>query len=496
MNSIDTLPGIEHAAVIPRGEHGISRKDISEAALRVIHGLQKAGFAAFLVGGCVRDLLLGLHPKDFDVATDAHPEDVRRIFRRSRIVGRRFKIVHVRFGREVIEVTTFRGHHEASNRFRDAPSREQSRELDSAHSHAGMTLIDNVYGDIDEDAGRRDFTANALYYSTDGFVVLDFHDGLRDLRERRLRIIGDAGERYREDPVRMLRAIRFAAKLEFSMDSETEAPIRELFHLLESASSPRLFDELLKLLCGGHAAETFRMLRDYGIDRALFSHGFVDGDEAMDPRRPARRGSPCATATTGLPGGSASLRAFCSRPCSGRRCNGCSVGWKAAPISCNCANAPSRSCSNNRNIRRFRAGSATSARKSGNCKSALSARTARSVNFCFEHPRFRAGYDFLLLRESSGEDCGDMGEWWTTFQDVDEGQRVHMLEQFSARPKRPPPQAWGTSCEPRLKTFTMRRPREHRGNNCEYTSKGRRRHLDQLEQDEARRREIRLSGGL
>lgn len=435
MNSIDTLPGIEHAAVIPRGEHGISRKDISEAALRVIHGLQKAGFAAFLVGGCVRDLLLGLHPKDFDIATDAHPEDVRRIFRRSRIVGRRFKIVHVRFGREVIEVTTFRGHHEASNRFRDAPSREQSRELDSAHSHTGMTLIDNVYGDIDEDAGRRDFTANALYYSTDGFVVLDFHDGLHDLRERRLRIIGDAGERYREDPVRMLRAIRFAAKLEFNMDSETEAPIRELFHLLESASSPRLFDELLKLLCGGHAAETFRMLRDYGIDRALFSHGFVDGDEAMDPADRlvglALRNSDDRIAR-GLGVTPGFLLAALLWPPLQRRLGRLEGSPHLMQLR-ECAEQVVLEQSQHTTIpRRI----SNVSKEIWELQIRLERKDRRSVNFCFEHPRFRAGYDFLLLRESSGEDCGGMGEWWTTFQDVDEGQRTHMLEQFSARPKR------------------------------------------------------------
>ena len=435
MNSLDILPGIEHATVIPRDQHGISRKDISKAALRVVYGLQNAGFAAFLVGGCVRDLLLGLHPKDFDVATDAHPEDVRQVFRRSRIVGRRFKIVHVRFGREVIEVTTFRGHHEASNRFRDAPSREQSRELDSAHSHTGMTLIDNVYGDIDEDAGRRDFTVNALYYTTDGFRLLDFHNGLRDLRERRLRMIGDASERYREDPVRMLRAIRFAAKLGFGMDDATEAPIRQLFHLLESASSPRLFDELLKLLCGGHAAETFRMLKDFGIDRALFSHGFVDEDEVVDP----------ADRLVGL-----ALRNSDDRIARGL---GVTPGFLLAALlwpPLQQRLGPREGSPNLMQLRECaeqvvleQSQHTTIPRRISNVSKEiwelqirLERKDRRSVHFCFDHQRFRAGYDFLLLREQSGEDCGGMGEWWTTFQDVAESQRVHMLEQFSSRPKR------------------------------------------------------------
>ncbi len=435
MSLTDTLPGIEQAAVIPRAQHGISRQDISEAALRVIRGLQDAGFAAFLVGGCVRDLLLGLHPKDFDIATDARPEDVRRIFRRSRIIGRRFRIVHVRFGREIIEVTTFRGHHEASNRLADAPTRAQSRELDSAHSHAGMTLIDNVYGNIDEDADRRDFTVNALYYTTDGFRLFDFHDGLGDLRARRLRVIGDANERYREDPVRMLRAIRFAAKLEFGMDSATEAPIRKLFHLLESASSARLFDELLKLLCGGHAAETFRMLREYGLDRTLFSHGFVDEDEAANP---ADR-----------------LVALAMRNSDDRLARGLGITpgfmlaallWPALrqhvdrfdgdlrlPLLRDRAEQvvleQSRQTTVPRRISQV-------SKEIWELQYRLQRKDRRSANHCFAHPRFRAAYDFLLLREQSGEDAGGAGAWWTSFQEVDQNQRTEMLEQLSARPKR------------------------------------------------------------
>ncbi len=421
--------------MIPRAEHGISRKDVSDAALRVVYGLQNAGFAAFLVGGCVRDLLLGLHPKDFDVATDAHPEDVRKIFRRSRIIGRRFKIVHVRFGREIIEVTTFRGHHEANNRLKQVPTREQSRKLDSAHSHAGMTLIDNVFGNIDEDADRRDFTVNALYYTTDGFNLLDFHDGLRDLRDRRLRIVGDARERYREDPVRMLRAIRFAAKLGFTMESETEAPIRELFHLLESASSARLFDELLKLLCGGHAGETFRLLRSYRLDRILFSHEFAEENTAMDP---ADR-----------------LVTLALRNSDERIANGLGVtpGFMLAALLWPPLQRQSRNLDGALNLARLgecaervvlaQSSQTTIPRRISNVSKEiwelqlrLQRRDRRSVNYCFNHPRFRAGYDFLLLREQSGEDAGGMGEWWTNFQQVDENQRIHLLEQVSARPKR------------------------------------------------------------
>ena len=431
----ELLPGLEHATVIPRAEHGISRKDISDHALRVLHELRKAGFPAFLVGGCVRDLLLGLHPKDFDVATNASPEEVRKIFRRSRIIGRRFKIVHVRFGREIMEVTTFRGHHDASNKLQQGPTRQQSRELDSAHSHTGMTLLDNVYGNIDEDADRRDFTVNALYYTTDEFVLLDFHDGLRDLREQRLRAIGDARERYREDPVRMLRAVRFAAKLGFSMDSATEEPIRELFHLLESASSARLFDELLKLLCGGHASETFRLLKAYGLDRVLFSHRFADEGESCDP---ADR-----------------LVALALRNSDERLAKGLGVtpGFLMAALLWPPLQQQLRKLESDQNLMLLRecseqvvleqSGHTTIPRRISSVSKEiwelqhrLQRKDRRSVIYCFEHPRFRAGYDFLLLREESGEDTGGMGEWWTNYQDLNESERAELLQHVSARPRR------------------------------------------------------------
>ncbi len=439
MSRANSLPGLEKATVIPREEHGISRKDISEAALRVVYGLQNAGFAAFLVGGCVRDLLLGLHPKDFDVATDAHPEDVRRVFRRSRIIGRRFRIVHVRFGREVIEVTTFRGHHEQENRLREAPTREQSRQLDSAHSHTGMTLIDNVYGNIDEDAARRDFTVNALYYTTDGFKLLDFHNGLADLRGRRLRVIGDARERYREDPVRMLRAVRFAAKLGFALDGASEQALRELGGLVESASSARLFDELLKLLCGGHAEETFRLLRAYRLDRVLFCHPYADPAPAAEQKQ--------ASAEKLVP---LALRNSDRRIAEGLRVT---PGFLLAALLWPALRQRLQALDGPPNLLQLRErGEQTVLEQSRlttiprrislvsqeiwELQLRLERRDRRSLRYCLDHHRFRAGYDFLLLREESGEDTGGMGQWWTSFQQVDEAEQTRMLEQMSARPKR------------------------------------------------------------
>ncbi len=433
MNSIDNLPGIDKATVIPAGQHGISRRDFSEASLLVVKGLQRAGFAAFLVGGCLRDLLLGLKPKDFDVATDARPEEVRRIFRRSRIIGRRFKIVHVHFGREIIEVTTFRGHHEANNRLTRAPTREQSRKLDSAHSHSGMTLIDNVYGNIDEDAVRRDFTVNALYCSVNDFRLYDFHGGIDDLRERRLRILGDASERFREDPVRILRAIRFAAKLGFRLDEATETPLKELSHLLQAASSPRLFDELVKLSCGGHAVATFRMLREFGIDQALFSCPPVAEDEARDPpdrlvALALRNSDDRIARDLGVTPGF--LLAALLWP---------TLRRKLDPVEGEPNLAHLLECAEQVFLDQLQY-TAIPRRISYYSKEIwelqhrLQRKERRSAKYCFNHPRFRAAYDFLLLREQSGEDCDGMGQWWTDFQEVDEERRNLMIEQL--RPRR------------------------------------------------------------
>src|SRR6187402_1051965 len=243
--------------VIPRDQHNISRKNISGAAIKIIKQLEDAGFNAYLVGGGVRDLLLGNHPKDFDIATDAKPEEVKRIFRSARIIGRRFQIVHVRIGREMFEVTTFRGHHE-----------------DVAHAKSktdeGMLLRDNVYGTIETDAARRDFTVNALYYTTRDFSVHDYCNGLEDIKNRTLRIIGDPATRYKEDPVRMLRAVRFATKLGFKIDPVTAKPISELSGLLGNISEARLFEEVLKLFLNGSATATFHLMREYDLLQQLF----------------------------------------------------------------------------------------------------------------------------------------------------------------------------------------------------------------------------------
>ncbi|MGX5732560.1 polynucleotide adenylyltransferase PcnB [Pseudoxanthomonas beigongshangi] len=236
---------------IPRDQHPISRKDISPNALRVLYRLRDAGFAGYLVGGAVRDLLVGGHPKDFDVATDATPEQVKQLFRNCRLIGRRFRLAHVVFGSEIIEVATFRANSDDGS---------GDREMEN-----GRLVRDNVYGTVEDDAIRRDFTANALYYAIEDFSVRDYVGGFEDVQARTLRLIGDPEQRYREDPVRMLRAVRLAAKLGFSIEAATAEPIARLAPLLSDAAPARLFEEILKLFLSGHAVASFEGLERFGL---------------------------------------------------------------------------------------------------------------------------------------------------------------------------------------------------------------------------------------
>ncbi|OIQ25262.1 polynucleotide adenylyltransferase PcnB [uncultured Vibrio sp.] len=244
--------------VLTREEHNISRKQISDNALKVLYRLNGAGFEAYLVGGGVRDLLLGLGPKDFDIATNATPEQIKHLFRNCRLIGRRFRLAHIMFGRDIIEVATFRGHHQ-----------EPSKNV-SAQSDEGMLLRDNVYGTIDEDAERRDFSINAMYYNIGDYSIHDYAGGVEDLEDKLIRLIGDPEVRYREDPVRMLRAIRFAAKLDFDIEEDTAAPIEDLAPLLQGIPSARLYEESLKLLQSGYGLETYHLMREYNLFQQMF----------------------------------------------------------------------------------------------------------------------------------------------------------------------------------------------------------------------------------
>lgn len=243
--------------VIPRDAHDVSRKQMSSSALRVLYRLREAGFGAYLVGGAVRDLLVGRQPKDFDVATDATPEQVKALFRNCRLIGRRFRLAHVVYGREIIEVATFRA--------KGGDDEDGDRKI----HEDGRLLRDNIYGTIEEDALRRDFTANALYYAIEDFSVRDFVGGFEDVQARRLRLIGDPEARYREDPVRMLRAARLAAKLDFSIEPATAEPIARLAPLLADAAPARLFEETLKMFLAGDAVACFELLETHGLLPAL-----------------------------------------------------------------------------------------------------------------------------------------------------------------------------------------------------------------------------------
>ncbi|MEC9217989.1 MAG: polynucleotide adenylyltransferase PcnB [Pseudomonadota bacterium] len=432
-----SLTGLDQARIIERDEHPISRKQITPNALKVLYRFKEAGFHAFLVGGGVRDLMLGNKPKDFDIATNATPEEIKRLFKNARIIGRRFKIVHIRFGREIIEVTTFRAHHDPQNEIADDASRRQIRGLDSAHSSSGMILRDNVYGDIDQDALQRDFTVNALYYTVDHFRVLDFSTGMEDLDKKEIRIIGNPATRYREDPVRMLRAIRFSAKLGFSIEESTQRPFDQLGHLLNSVSRARLFDETLKLLAGGHAAVTFEKLRNFHLGPYLFAPTL----EAMKQvELPWGKLIDLALENTDkrLTMGKSVTPAFLFA----------AILWPVLKLHLTQPVSPGM----NRHQHFIQAANQTFleqlnytaiprrvtsvSREIWELQYRLERKNKRSIEAAFSHPRFRAAYDFLLLREQAGENLGALGQWWTDFQNGDTNRKIQMITAVSRPSKR------------------------------------------------------------
>ena len=413
------------ATRIPRDGHPVSRKNISDSALKVMSRLASQGFQAFLVGGAVRDLLLGGHPKDFDVATDATPEEVHALFRNSRIIGRRFRIVHVRFGREIIEVTTFRGHHEED---------EDSKRPAAKTSDSGMLLRDNVFGSLEEDAARRDFTVNALYYSSDDFCVYDYVDGLHDIESREIRIIGDAEKRYREDPVRMLRAVRFAAKLDFSIADNTGAPIPDLAYMLEAVPAARLFDEVLKLFLAGNALPTYRLLREYRLLEHLFPATASEIEE-----------SPRAAALIEAAMQSTDERVAADKPVTPAFILAALL-WPPvvelrnqledngmAPLEALAEASQSLISEQLHHIaipRRF----TSPMREIWEFQQRLQRRKGRGVVKLLGHRRFRAAYDFLLLREQAGEDLEGLGQFWTGMQE----KHPDVVAEGSSREEAPP----------------------------------------------------------
>lgn len=426
--------------IIPRAEHPISRSRISENALKVLYRLKEAGYASLLVGGCVRDLWLQREPKDFDVVTDARPEEIRRLFRNARLIGRRFRLAHVRFGREIIEVATFRGLARTAETEEELVGEHSVDEAELPPEEAKararpappmpVVVDQNVFGTQEEDALRRDFTVNALYYNIRDFTVMDYVGGVHDLKAGCLRMIGDPETRYREDPVRMLRAVRFAAKLGFRIEEKTAAPIRDLAPLLATVPPARLYEEVLKLFHGGYAVETFELLRAYGLFRYLFPLT----EEALAREE---EGFPLVLVPRALAGTDARIAegkpvtpaflfaALLWEPVRRRARELSERGWHLQEALARAADEVLREQARVVAIPRRMSGPA---REIWFLQNRFERRTGRRALRLMEHKRFRAAYDFLLLRAESGEADPALAKWWTRFQQADAAQRLAMIQ--------------------------------------------------------------------
>jgi poly(A) polymerase len=422
LGASDRQPSHE-PALIPVERHGIRREAISPGALKTVMRMQEAGFKAFVVGGAVRDLLAGITPKDYDIATNATPDEVKNLFRRSRIIGRRFQIVHVMNGAETLEVSTFR-----------AGSGEGDQQT-SKDEH-GRILRDNIFGSQEEDASRRDFTVNALYYDPAAETIVDFHHGVADLQQKTLRMIGDPRARYREDPVRMLRAARLSAKLGLTLDPAAKAPIREMAVLLENVPVSRLFDEMLKLLLSGNAVLCLKQLRDEGLHHGLLplldvileqpmGERFVwlslaNTDQRVRAGKPVSPGFLFATLLWHEVLAAWELRKKAGEP-----------SIPALFESMNeVLNVQGEKLAITRRI-------ASDIKDIWLLQPRLDANTGKRPLRLLEQPRFRAGYDFLLLRAESGEVPMALADWWKRFIEAEPEERLVMLQPEKPDSKKP-----------------------------------------------------------
>ncbi|MCF4008272.1 polynucleotide adenylyltransferase PcnB [Rheinheimera sp. UJ63] len=432
--AVSSLPPMR---VIGRDQHSISRKDISPNALKVLYRLKDAGFEAYLVGGCIRDLLIGLKPKDFDVVTNARPEEIKQVFRNCRLIGRRFRLAHVVFGREVIEVATFRGHHSG------AEDDENVNKIASLSDH-GQILRDNVYGTIEEDAERRDFTVNALYYSIKDFTIYDFAEGMQSIANRNIELIGDPDVRYREDPVRILRAIRFATKLNMQLAAKTAAPIPQLAVLLKNIPAPRLFDELVKMWLAGKGFDNFMLMRELKVLKQLLpqlekllkqepegkafqliTRALQDTDQRVAQDKPVTP----AFIFAALLWYPVEVRAQTLLIESGLNENDAfSIAMTEIldDVQRNIA-IPKRFSLAMRDIWML--------------QGRLTKRAGRRAYKLMEQTKFRGAYDFLVLRAAAeGGDLPELAQWWEQFQFTDEANRLELIQQLGRagqeRPKR------------------------------------------------------------
>ena len=428
----NTAANSQFPIVISRDQHTVSRKFISDNALKVLYRLQKGGYEAYLVGGGVRDMLLGIEPKDFDIATNATPEQIKALFRNCRLIGRRFRLAHIVFGRDIIEVATFRGHHDSAN------DKQKDCKKTSKQSADGMLLRDNIYGSIDEDAERRDFTINALYYSVENFNIYDFAGGVADIEQRAIRLIGDPETRYREDPVRMLRAVRFATKLDMNISSETAQPIKPLASLLNNIPPARMFEEFLKLFVSGKALANFHMLRDYALFKYLFpiveqglSTANADDNEQMSRFiQLAMNNTDERINTNQRVTPAFLLAAFLWYPLS-RQVNQLKQTTQLTPQDAFFAALHEVMSEQQRSIaipKRFQA----PMKDIWILQDKLARREGKRAYKAFEHPKFRAGYDFLLLRgEIEGGETAELAKWWTDFQEATPDAQQMMVKSVS-----------------------------------------------------------------
>ncbi|KAA8691237.1 Poly polymerase I [Pseudomonas caricapapayae] len=414
--------------VLNSSQHSLQRSQFSRYAVNIVERLQNAGYQAYLVGGCVRDMMLNITPKDFDVATSATPEQVRAEFRNARIIGRRFKLVHIHFGREIIEVATFRANHPQDD--------EEEDSNQSSRNESGRILRDNVYGTLEEDAQRRDFTINALYYDPVSERVLDYANGVHDIRNRLIRLIGDPEQRYKEDPVRMLRAVRFAAKLDFGIEKHSAQPIRSLAPMLRDIPSARLFEEVLKLFLSGHAAPTFEML----VDLELFEPLFPASSKALE-YNPTYTHTLISNALINT-----DLRIKQNKPVTPAFLFAALL-WPALPAKVLRAQERGmppiaamqeaaheliiEQCQRIAIPKRF----TLPIREIWDMQERLPRRSGKRADMLLDNSRFRAGYDFLLLRETAGEQTDGLGQWWTDYQDCNDNERRDMIRDLSSKPE-------------------------------------------------------------
>ena len=393
--------------IIPRSEHQVSRANISRNALKVLYRLKDGGYQAFIVGGGVRDLLLNRQPKDFDIATDASPEQVRALFGNARIIGRRFRLVHVRYRDEIVEVATFRG---LGNEDLESEDRQI---LDAA----GRIIKDNSFGSIEEDAWRRDFTVNALYYNIADFSIWDFVDGMRDIEARRIRLIGDPETRYREDPVRMIRAVRLAAKLDLEIHPDAADPMARLGGLIDSVPPARLFDEFLKVFETGHALEGYRRLRQHGLFEHLFpaTAAWLAGDGPRNRFIERALASTDQRIVDGLPVTPMFLfGVFLWGPVQ-ERANALRRTGQLSEVQSLIDAGLEITDEQIRRItlpRRF----SVPMREMLQLQPRFNRRQGRRAAVLLQHRRFRAAYDLLVLRTELGDVPAELAEWWTRVQ--------------------------------------------------------------------------------